>query len=73
MLEVTSRHMECTFLTPDYSQMLAVALQRETEKRNPSLDQPFFGAVQRLTQASLGSDGDLKYRAHCCHIFFITN
>ena len=27
MIEVTSRHMECTLLTSDYSQMPAVALQ----------------------------------------------
>ena len=60
MIEVTSRHMECTFLTPEYSQMPAVALQWETEKRNPSLNLFFFRAVQRLTQASLDSDGDFK-------------
>ena len=27
MVEVTSRHMECTLLTSNYSQMPAVALQ----------------------------------------------
>ena len=32
MIEVTSRHMECTLLTPDYSQMPVVALQWSTAK-----------------------------------------
>ena len=27
MIEVTSRHMECTHFNPDYSRMPAVALQ----------------------------------------------
>ena len=31
MTEVTSRHMEGTFLTPDYNQMPAVALQLNGE------------------------------------------
>ena len=29
MIEVTSRHLECTLLTSNYSQMPAVALQAE--------------------------------------------
>ena len=37
MIEVTSRQMECTLLTPDFSQMPAVALQPLLRKAENSL------------------------------------
>ena len=34
MIEVTSRHMECTLLIRNYSRMPAVALQAQEEEEN---------------------------------------
>ena len=45
-------------------------------EKNPSYDKRFFRAVQRIAQTSRGcdataSEGNLKYRARHCHIFFL--
>ena len=51
MIEVTSRRMECTLLTSNYSQMPAVALQPvllNTKNYLPTVDWAKFGEVYQF-------------------------
>ena len=61
MIEVTSRRMECTFLTPDYSQMFAVALQ----------DKP--KGCFTLNPVTVTLRLRLRYGNSCCYAPFLLN
>ena len=62
MIEVTSRHMECTHFNSDYSQMLAIVLQQYNITKMQKFCQVLVTIILTIANSNPNPNDDLQFK-----------